>query len=195
MPLAYPRPSGRGPIEAPSLAAKMMRPVASYPRPSGRGPIEAWRRYAGRPTTKGYPRPSGRGPIEAPLSALLVSLASPAPIRDRQVAAPLKPRTRRRLPSHTRCYPRPSGRGPIEAETTLEDAELERDASIRDRQVAAPLKRSLFPAGLRCDVCSIRDRQVAAPLKRRVVPHDDERDLPYPRPSGRGPIEAKRTLA
>ena len=102
---AYPRPDGRGPIEATFCNAEPGSPDATYPRPDGRGPIAVG---AGTPIrdltvaaplkqttvfaepTQDYPRPDGRGPIEALLRAFSV-------------------RT-----SPTR-YPRPDGRGPIEA--------------------------------------------------------------------------------
>ncbi len=110
----YPRPSGRGSIEALSIIvlSKFWR---VYPRPSGRGSIEASgsndvilledcsihvhqdvaplkqlrKRYADQ-IADDYPRPSGRGSIEARF-----------PSRDQ--------------PRSTRGYPRPSGRGSIEA--------------------------------------------------------------------------------
>ncbi len=37
----YPRPLGRGPIEAALMAPLPLQPAPCYPRPLGRGPIEA----------------------------------------------------------------------------------------------------------------------------------------------------------
>ncbi len=86
--LSYPRPIGRGPIEA-MFALPRARPIqtirarsdaaplklscrdrvddkpARYPRPIGRGPIEAFGIRPGRMLAYLYPRPIGRGPIEA----------------------------------------------------------------------------------------------------------------------------------
>ena len=149
-----------------------------------------------------YPRPTGRGPIEA------MRMTSPRipryrSIRDRQVAAPLKPllllgvalrglvypRPTGRGPieatqpgrgtSLTAFYPRPTGRGPIEARNCGHRARV-CESAIRDRQVAAPLKQSWddVPDDLRRP---IRDRQVAAPLKRAV---------PAPAPSEHGRLSA-----
>ena len=61
----YPRPNGRGPIEAGMVVGRRYGcPI--YPRPNGRGPIEA---LGSEDQTNhqelSYPRPNGRGPIEA----------------------------------------------------------------------------------------------------------------------------------
>ena len=39
--------------------------ILAYPRPDGRGPIEAARCRWGKTSSPRYPRPDGRGPIEA----------------------------------------------------------------------------------------------------------------------------------
>ena len=83
----YPRPTGRGPIEARDLVSDSGS-GRKYPRPTGRGPIEACPRRAGLRATVPYPRPTGRGPIEASTCAGL-TCASWC-IRDLLVAAPLK---------------------------------------------------------------------------------------------------------
>src|SRR6266540_2717988 len=86
----FPRPRGRGPIEARLAAAccpgtprrfldreveaqlKRRKDAALtveqtwFPRPRGRGPIEASRTAGcGTPAPTRFPRPRGRGPIEA----------------------------------------------------------------------------------------------------------------------------------
>ncbi len=61
----YPRPSGRGSIEASPSFFRMDGRSVSYPRPSGRGSIEANSLTASSTRLKYYPRPSGRGSIEA----------------------------------------------------------------------------------------------------------------------------------
>ena len=92
-------------------------------------------------------------------------------IRDLTVAAPLKQVVSLAVPAGPlmrTCYPRPDGRGPIEA--------------LRKR----PRKRAMY--------VPIRDLTVAAPLKpcvTRVRPTTGNLlPMPYPRPDGRGPIEA-----
>ena len=144
----YPRPDGRGPIEA--------RQPADYPRGQGR--------YG---HTFSYPRPDGRGPIEAtPPSNTLsripairdLTVAAPlklghgglgrrhtCPIRDLTVAAPLKR-------SQTSLYGHPTA------------------SSIRDLTVAAPLKPSSF-VPLAWTWRAIRDLTVAAPLKLHRADH------------------------
>ena len=60
----FPRPSGRGSIEA--VPAPMRSIFSSrFPRPSGRGSIEACIGHHDTPAHHGFPRPSGRGSIEA----------------------------------------------------------------------------------------------------------------------------------
>ncbi len=61
----FPRPRGRGPIEAGRERGRTRSP-AGFPRPRGRGPIEARHnsRSESRARTR-FPRPRGRGPIEA----------------------------------------------------------------------------------------------------------------------------------
>ena len=60
----YPRPHGRGPIEAMPRLITIGRSVC-YPRPHGRGPIEASSSAFAPFLGLGYPRPHGCGPIEA----------------------------------------------------------------------------------------------------------------------------------
>ena len=64
--------------------------------------------------------------------------------------------------------------------------------AIRDLTVAAPLKRSWAVPPLRGSPSTIRDLTVAAPLKPTIRRHDRRIRLCYPRPDGRGPIEARR---
>ena len=59
-----------------------------YPRPHGRGPIEALPVTSMLPILFTYPRPHGRGPIEATNARTLRARTSA--IRDLTVAAPLK---------------------------------------------------------------------------------------------------------
>ena len=120
---------------------------------------------------------------------------SRSPIRDLTVAAPLKRGANRtRSTPSTRGYPRPDGRGPIEALLSSIYARQTRLAStIRDLTVAAPLKRPTSLPGVIVTVTpAIRDLTVAAPLKRRWSSGATvaRRLRVYPRPDGRGPIEA-----
>src|SRR6266536_3137627 len=64
----FPRPRGRGPIEAPQQPDERTL-KALFPRPRGRGPIEAVRAMYIAFVSGGFPRPRGRGPIEARLAA------------------------------------------------------------------------------------------------------------------------------
>ena len=133
-------------------------------------------------------------------------------IRDLTVAAPLKQECRSR---HRRPVWPTDGRGPIEGTGSrpwgsIRDltvaAPLKRRVpvterswsirrAIRDLTVAAPLKQDVPSARHRLVVASpIRDLTVAAPLKlcRAVeVPVSRDRTWGYPRPDGRGPIEAQ----
>ena len=110
----YPRPDGRGPIEARCSQIHTHSPQ-NYPRPDGRGPIEARLSTRLGSGSLGYPRPDGRGPIEAASEQRRWRKRSPT-IRDLTVAAPLKHGGLIALPASSRRYPRPDGRGPIEAE-------------------------------------------------------------------------------
>ena len=86
---------------------------SGFPRPIGRGPIEATLISTSRAAIPSFPRPIGRGPIEAAPSrgGHLTSFS----FRVRSDAAPLKHRLHRDpAPRHT-AFPRPIGRGPIEA--------------------------------------------------------------------------------
>ena len=86
--MVYPRPRGRGPIEA-SLTLAPARGAFRYPRPRGRGPIEASLTLAPARGAFRYPRPRGRGPIEARMRGQWLR-QSALTIRDLAVAAPLK---------------------------------------------------------------------------------------------------------
>ena len=136
--------------------------------------------------------------------------------RDQLVAAPLK--RPRGIPTgrRGRRFPRPIGRGPIEAGSTARDratphwnfrdqlvaAPLKlrfrwqgsgRRRYFRDQLVAAPLKRS----GRLCRrqiVDDFRDQLVAAPLKPPLEPAAELSAPLFPRPIGRGPIEAYRRV-
>ena len=148
----YPRPRGRGPIEAadaeprpvPSspirdlaVAAPLKRVrqviyianIRCYPRPRGRGPIEASGKRAHETACPTYPRPRGRGPIEARVPCL--ECAGPYPIRDLAVAAPLKQGSEWLDVAWAIRYPRPRGRGPIEAKRS--DCQRRRRLSATSR--------------------------------------------------------------
>src|SRR5260370_748958 len=85
----FPRPTGRGPIEANRKCAVPPDDCGLFPRPTGRGPIEAMDGAIHMTAIDVFPRPTGRGPIEA-----------------------VEPRCRS---AGIREFPRPTGRGPIEA--------------------------------------------------------------------------------
>ena len=116
----YPRPDGRGPIEARRYPAVTMKSNHGYPRPDGRGPIEApavlWtcRRGRGRPSIRDL---TVAAPLKHPLGRIAVaeSLRSGPAIRDLTVAAPLKQAACSTAAVPGNSYPRPDGRGPIEA--------------------------------------------------------------------------------
>src|SRR5579884_2336007 len=157
-----------------------------FPRPQGRGSIEAYKYATLGNCCVEFPRPQGRGSIEA----------APSPDRpwpstrgfhDRKVVAPLKLWTAA-VRSMTFRFPRPQGRGSIEAA-----APPTRDACTRgcfhDRKVVAPLKPfgrrpARGPAG------SFHDRKVVAPLKPQLCPTTLSSSPTFPRPQGRGSIEA-----
>ena len=128
----YPRPTGRGPIEASEAVDPAGNTRRPYPRPTGRGPIEARSRRSRSSRSSCYPRPTGRGPIEAAPCVAYGNGAYP--------------------------YPRPTGRGPIEAPRGERDGSVALLA-IRDRQVAAPLKRAPARGPVLCgDRLSATDR-------------------------------------
>src|SRR6266511_924630 len=84
----FPRPRGRGPIEAPRVTCSRSA-RAWFPRPRGRGPIEATFRGKGSTSRSKFPRPRGRGPIEA--SRWMERPGAPQPrFLDREVEAQLK---------------------------------------------------------------------------------------------------------
>src|SRR5579875_1471192 len=68
-------------------------------------------------------------------------------------------------------------------------ARAPRNLHFRDRSVAAPLKRSTAIAK-GAGHAYFRDRSVAAPLKRSYRWYSSLVFLVFPRPIGRGPIEA-----
>jgi len=65
----FPRPIGRGPIEATRMRAYKCAGMVRFPRPIGRGPIEATLPHCQPPGLRSFPRPIGRVPIEAPFSS------------------------------------------------------------------------------------------------------------------------------
>ena len=68
--------------------------------------------------------------------------------------------------------------------------------TIRDLTVAAPLKRGGHRRRVQPGVAAIRDLTVAAPLKHWNRCHPDRLGgNNYPRPDGRGPIEATPSAA
>ncbi len=85
-------------------------------------------------------------------------------------------------------YPRPSGRGSIEA-IVLTTRSITADQSIHVHQDVAPLK---LPAVESNDdgASTIHVHQDVAPLKRMGGRYTKQKPLSYPRPSGRGSIEA-----
>src|SRR6266536_1937940 len=113
-PMAFPRPRGRGPIEAtppsfrlsPSYHGFLDREVEAQLKPGSR---RAARRHAAW-----FPRPRGRGPIEACRDPRPVR-TEPAGFLDREVEAQLKLPHLAELGPGDAAFPRPRGRGPIEA--------------------------------------------------------------------------------
>ena len=159
----YPRPSGRGFIEAGRVPCRGrlyvsgirgLRAAASLKLQKPRNPLIDSERY---------PRPSGRGFIEAPS----------------------RPRS-----SHAgqARYPRPSGRGFIEADGVCLGGHQD-GAGIRGLRAAASLK----PDVKKCQTginAGIRGLRAAASLKQSHLPMWTCWLAVYPRPSGRGFIEA-----
>ena len=113
----YPRPDGRGPIEASfatnapaiCLAIRDLTVAAPLKHEGGWWIAEVW--------LDGYPRPDGRGPIEAIVAIVVTPYCGP--IRDLTVAAPLKRAALQVGAARFGCYPRPDGRGPIEAQSLV----------------------------------------------------------------------------
>ena len=107
--------------------------------------------------------------------------------RGRLAAAPL---TREPNPAihGAGLFPRPFGRGPIDATST--SAKAAPTSAFRGRLAAAPLTRdtarsfSLTPR-------PFRGRLAAAPLTRRMLGDDAGGACGFPRPFGRGPIDAR----
>ena len=84
----FPRPKGRGLIEAIVATARRTGPVL-FPRPKGRGLIEA---PACRPLTQytsPFPRPKGRGLIEA-MSCVFAKICGTHDFHGRKAVASLK---------------------------------------------------------------------------------------------------------
>ena len=112
--------------------------IASDPRQRCRGPIEA------SPSSSAFaggcndPRQRCRGPIEASVFGRAARMCA-APIRDSDVAAPLKRSAVLRVYGCSWTDPRQRFRGPIEAVVLFATGVIH--ASIRDSDVAAPLKR------------------------------------------------------
>ncbi len=117
MNIRYPRPSGRGSIEASALTSAESRRM-TYPRPSGRGSIEAQMSRRSLINAINYPRPSGRGSIEADIYVRQFRTVLD-PIHVHQDVAPLKLPSKFRALRALQIYPRPSGRGSIEARGRL----------------------------------------------------------------------------
>src|SRR5579884_2715793 len=106
------------PLKRPASGTRP-RSRAAFPRPIGRGPIEASRRDGvAAPVPVVFPRPIGRGPIEAPRRLDRASMAQ-GHFRDRSVAAPLKHTLSGGRDRPRAGFPRPIGRGPIEAVRTM----------------------------------------------------------------------------
>ena len=148
----FPRLSGRGPIEAPSLRrAWQLATAGVFPRLSGRGPIEASSLPAGRGAR---PRRSFR--------------AFPG-------AVPLKRPCRSEPHGTGRAeFPRLSGRGPIEASLAQSRSSLVRGlGGFRAFPGAVPLKRAVDPAARSVLVAGFAFPAPfpgAVPLKRRTPP-------------------------
>ena len=66
----------------------MSRSATAFPRPFGRGPIDAFTSRGGSDRACNFPRPFGRGPIDATFWAYSLSLGSSS-FRGRLAAAPL----------------------------------------------------------------------------------------------------------
>ena len=64
VPIIFPRPRGRGPVEA-FIPVAYFVGVGRFPRPRGRGPVEATLDSAAASRALIFPRPRGRGPVEA----------------------------------------------------------------------------------------------------------------------------------
>ena len=112
----YPRPDGRGPIEARHRfqTPDQHRETLPIRDLTVAAPLKLTQRHNGRPADS-YPRPDGRGPIEAVRSGSVTRIDASS-IRDLTVAAPLKhPTLDNAVGVDVAIYPRPDGRGPIEA--------------------------------------------------------------------------------
>ena len=120
-------------------------------------------------------------------------MPTPRSVRDRQIAAPLK-----------RLIQQPS---PGDLWQSVRDRQIaaplkhhealwgdEQSESVRDRQIAAPLKPRSACGFIRDDDEPVRDRQIAAPLKRQAPASCSQKSCSCPRPSDRGPIEARPFL-
>ncbi len=183
----YPRPSGRGSIEAQLGKLTGLYP-AGYPRPSGRGSIEACLPGSPISTVRRYPRPSGRGSIEATRSPEYPATISPYPRLSGRGS--IEARLNGLSGIKARCfYPRPSGRGSIEAPTRL-TLRKPPQGPIHVHQDVAPLKQTIISPGDLSGYNPIHVHQDVAPLKRESRGHPAGRQAVYPRPSGRGSIEA-----
>ena len=72
--MVFPRPNGRGLIEAQQLAGARVEAPIEFPRPNGRGLIEAIAaRAASLALAAPFPRPNGRGLIEAAKCVTMLS--------------------------------------------------------------------------------------------------------------------------
>src|SRR5579875_2365415 len=94
---AFPRPIGRGPIEATALPWVLHGCADAFPRPIGRGPIEASHSLANpRTSTTDFRDRSVAAPLKL-LVARPVEGSAEGNFRDRSVAAPLKHSPSRRV--------------------------------------------------------------------------------------------------
>ena len=133
----FPRPRGRGPVEAEVLPEVQAIHHANFRARAGAAPLKHGEKNVYRFTAKYF--------------------------RARAGAAPLKPYAPRNAKRQAAAFPRPRGRGPVEASNLASSPRVNR-FYFRARAGAAPLKRVIqsapFPNG-----CYFRARAGAAPLK------------------------------
>src|SRR5260370_581447 len=79
----FPRPTGRGPIEANRKCAVPPDDCGLFPRPTGRGPIEAMDGAIHMTAIDVFPRPTDRAPIEADRRAAPRRCVDPVSTSDR----------------------------------------------------------------------------------------------------------------
>ncbi len=125
-----------------------------FPRPLGRGPIEARRSSACHANSSSIPRPRRRGPIEAPPapSAVRAGRAFPRP----HGRGPIEALTRSRSATRHETSPRLLGRGPIaggirsrhdgragDADDVIPRAHRPRRETSLSKRVVSPLRGSI----------------------------------------------------